>query len=272
MSSFKSYYTTATTLWSINTLYGTTDATFVPMHDTTINNKLGLNPNTLPGSNPKLRYMGIGIGGSYNVDDESGQRPYEPLAKDMDLYKPIPIRLLPIDGDLTESERAKYRMRTIKTIDGVDYIAYWLKVIDYPDNQIHVTQQVGDGITEAYTFDPADLNPIASKVVNSGVVEGTKIRAAVTGEATILGSEILEVINIMFNGDMTKAVISEIGFYSGDDKTVTGEDVNLGTFSYTDAVYVQLAEKTCSIGQPIHTADDVISRRIGFSNGSLYTV
>ena len=71
----------------------------------TLNNHLNIavNANTLNGEVPKLRYFGVGIGGSYNADDSILVSAYNPARTDMNLYRLIPIRCRPVDEDLSDS-------------------------------------------------------------------------------------------------------------------------------------------------------------------------
>ena len=95
----------------------------------TLNNHLNIavNANTLNGEVPKLRYFGVGIGGSYNADDSILVSAYNPARTDMNLYRLIPIRCRPVDEDLSDSERSKYRLRQRKTLaDGNEYFLYYL--------------------------------------------------------------------------------------------------------------------------------------------------
>ena len=102
----------------------------------TLNNHLNIavNANTLNGEVPKLRYFGVGIGGSYNADDSILVSAYNPARTDMNLYRLIPIRCRPVDEDLSDSERSKYRLRQRKTLaDGNEYFLYYLKVLNYDE-------------------------------------------------------------------------------------------------------------------------------------------
>ena len=59
----------------------------------------------------------------------------------------------------------------------------------------------------------------------------------------------MEAVNVIYNGDLEKARISEFGFYTGVEQNVDENEapVEASTGVY-EAVYVQLAKKRCTLG------------------------
>lgn len=212
---------------------------------------------------PMVRYFGIGIRGFYNADDENLGTPFQPEGDELDLYTPIPLRCVPVDQDLSTSERSQYRMRVRKVINGEAYYCYYLKTIRIVDNQVKIerTDPV-TGTTEPYEISSSKLNPVPTIPETSGTQSGVITEVNVTSRIglNILGSEVLEVINAMYDGDLRRARISEFGLYTGEDQNVTGYDANGVEFPYTESIYTQLAYKICNTGYTVTNPSDDINR------------
>lgn len=222
----------------------------------TLNSYLGIatDVNTLDGAIPKIKYFGIGIGGSYNADDTILVSAYNPERTDMNLYRLIPIRCRPVDEDLSESERKKYRLRIKKILnDNKEYYLYYLKVLDFDDEVKFKKINVTTGSEENYNLSREYMDPTPSKPDTSTTVEVENTSIVAYCEATVQvdATEVLEYINVQYEGDTRYARISEIGFFTGVDKIVTGS-VQQGNqavaVQYTEAVYVQLYNHATWLG------------------------
>ena len=245
---------------------------FVKYQNTTLNHKYTVFNEVAPQHLPRIQYFGLGIKGFANADDGILANPYRPSNKDLDLYEPIPIRCVPIDEDLTSAERANYRMRVRKVINGVPYFCYYLKKLMVVDNNVKITQT--NPITqqqEPYTFSPSDLTPIPTDPSTSGEQSGEVFTATVSFRVGLeyYGHEIFEAINAIYGGDMRYAKISEIGLYSGEDQTVTGYDGNNVVMQYTEAIYTQLCYKCTSIGSAVPSAAHRGGRTFLLGDGNL---
>ena len=222
----------------------------------TLNSYLGIatNENTLNGETPKLQYFGIGIGGSYNADDGILVSAYNPSRTDMNLYHMIPIRCRPVDEDLTDAERAKYRLRTKKILnDGNEYYLYYLKVLDF-DAEVKLKKiNMSTGAESNYNLSKEFLDPIPKKPDTSVTIETNDTSIVAYRDATVEVSaeEVLEYINIQYNGDTRYARISEIGFFTGVERNIL-IDVQQGNQlvqkNYKEAVYVQLYNHATWLG------------------------
>lgn len=222
----------------------------------TLNNHLNIavNANTLNGEVPKLRYFGVGIGGSYNADDSILVSAYNPARTDMNLYRLIPIRCRPVDEDLSDSERSKYRLRQRKTLaDGNEYFLYYLKVLNYDEGVKFKSINTSTGAEETYELSREYLEPRPVKPNTNTTIEtsNTSIVAYCEASVDVSADEVLEYINIAYNGDTRYARISEIGFFTGVDREVTGSVVqnnqNVG-INYIEACYVQLYNHATWLG------------------------
>lgn len=206
----------------------------------TLNRLLNVLPDeTGAGADPKIRYFGVGINGCYNVDDTNLQAAYNPARTDMNLYNLIPIRCRPVDEDLSAAERANYRMRVRKTLgDGNEYYLYYLKVINFNDTDISYKRiNPLTGKEEGYELSPDYLNPTPVKPTTDTTIETSSDNVVAYCDVglSVSGSEILEYINVAYEGDTRYARISEIGFFTGIEAEVT----KYGT-TYNESIYTML--------------------------------
>ena len=245
---------TTTIIGQLNQLMAWTPGTAGDLKAYTLNSKYGIIPNEVPSSKTELRYFGIGINGYKNTDDATGSTTYIGDVEDQDLYYPIPIRVVSADEDLSPSERLNLRMR-VPIIDhtGAPKIAYYLKLIEYEAfPSIVVVDE--DGVQIPYQFDPANLSP-TPKDPNAGQSSPTVnklIRVSRTGTLALSGAEVHESIFALFGPDQTKANVSEIAIYSGEDvnSSISGIDDGVSYVTpYTEAAYVHLAMHYTSTGQ-----------------------
>ena len=262
----KTAHTVTTVLGVINQFTTIANVSYDVMLDTTLNKKYGVLDTVKPTVKPTIRYFGIGINGYYNVDTDKLSQAYTPQFSEMDLYNPIPFRVVPVNSDLTASERAKYRMRERRSINGIEYYLYWLKVIDF-GNPSKVSVNVVNpttGEVTPYDFDPeTNLTPTPIKLDTSSVVDSSKSRVVVSlsGTCEVTGAEIAEAIDILYGGDYRLARISEYGYYTGEDVS-TGS----GSSAYTEAAYVQLAQKLCNLGIDLSDPSSVHTERAAFES------
>jgi hypothetical protein len=238
----------------------------------TINSKEGIFADEVPNNDPKIFIFGVGNNGFKNIDDLNASAPYEVENKNADLFNRIPIRLVPVEEDLDDIERSKYRGRVRKTINGEDYFAYYFKLIEFPDPVLIVEVDPTTGEeTIIDTLDPNNLNPIPEATTNIGVIEtGKIINTYITGDIEITGEEIFEVINILYEGDPLKAILSEIGLYSGEDKEVSGLSSGGSTIQYDESIYTQLCYHYTNLGFSFENTSSVMKKRFRISPVNSY--
>ena len=258
------------TRW-INEISSSANSSYEFLLNTTLNSKYNVFQTEEPQSVPKLMYFGLGINGFYNVDDGNLSAPYYPAADELDLYEPIPLRCVPVAEDLSSAERAQYRMRVEKTVNGERYYCYYLKCLSVMDNVVKLTRT--NPISkeeEPFELSASKLTPTPRIPTTSGEVEGTitEVNASLALGINWMGSEVLEAINVLYNGDMRRAKISEIGIYSGEDREVNGYNSNSETLRYTESIYTQLAYKICNIGSVVTSPTYDGSRQLHLTNSS----
>ena len=220
----------------------------------TINNLLNVFPSEEITSFPKLKYFGVGIRGAYNADDGILSSAYNPPKTNMNLYSFVPIRCRPVDEDLTDSERKLYRMRVRKVLnDGNEYFLYYLKTIEFGQEIKFKRINPVTGKEEPYELNPEYLTPTPVKPDTSNTVESSIASIVAYCEATVSidATEILEYIRVQYEGDSRWAKISELGFFTGVDKEVSGMTGQNVPINYTEAIYTQLFNHSTWTGTPL---------------------
>ena len=204
---------------------------------------------------PVIKYLAIGRGGHKNVIGTGNNTLVDILqhgVTDAALFDQIPFLLVPTTADITSTERAKYRLRTMETYVGINYFAYYLKVID--TSTVLPTEQVitlNNGVITndvAYVPSISSLTPtpvdISNTVIN--VVQGMHLVVQAVLPITLSSADIDNIIAACITkfGDIRYAVISELGIVGGFDKTITS---TLGGISATYAE-IQAAQIMVFIG------------------------
>jgi len=219
------------------------------LNNFTLNYKYNILSNDLPSSSPKIKYFGIGINGFKNIDSENGGAPYIPKTSNLDLYEPIPFRIVPLNSDLSPEERAQYRMRVERTINGLQYACYYLKVLNVLNDSVDIITtniNTGEESSGNSQLNSDNLYPEPSDTVLEGTVSDTyETNVSITCEATITGTEVIEAVSILYGNDpntILKARISEIGLYAGEDKVIDTQN------NIKEAIYTFLGYHRTSLG------------------------
>lgn len=273
VSKLATSYTVKTILQKINETQNAVDIDASHYLKHTLNVLYDLWSAEVPNDTSRLRYFGMGINGRYNVDSEGLMGAYDPLTTDLDLYEPVPFRCRPLDEDLTDAERAQYRIRAIREINGQRYICYFLKKLEQVDNEVHVFRiDHENGLTLPYELENRHLNPTPRKPQTNDtqaseepdIVVGVRMNMNVTAE------ELYEYIDIKYKGDRRRAVISEWGVYSGEDRLIreAPNPVGPGVFSYTESIYTYLSYKTCTLGTTMENANHGMTRTLLIGSGT----
>ena len=265
---------TTTIFGILNQFHSFTNLQYVTRFATTLNSKYGVLNQTAyqtPKFVPTLKYFGIGTKGFQNIDMDQGALPNAGDARCMDLYGPLPIRVVKkseLASVMPPAERRKYRMMQTKTYDGEEYALFYLKLIEF-DNNVEIIKKDADGVTSVYEPDPQywlspqppDRNEIGG-AINTNV---NRIIVRAKGKCEIRHDEIMEAVTILHEGNMDFARISEIGYYTGYDVAFNANNVDLSTLPASEvanlsedsktyeAAYVQLAKHHCSRGHELYT-------------------
>jgi len=210
------------------------DRPYTIRSNTTLNEKFSINTDVQAdsGTYPGLKYYTIGVGGvglagGSDVYNFSKHKP-----TDAALFEHIPFVMRDVNNDLVGSERLKYRFRKVLLINGVEYAAYYLKLIDnnYTVNDIY-TVDVTNEISKLSKFDtnnsdllnPTPRNPISSLLGNTSA---KYVTAAAKIKFSLTKTEIEEVNNVikLLYGNVTKA-LTEIGVCSGVEASLNSEPI-----------------------------------------------
>lgn len=144
------------------------------------------------------------------------------------LFNQVPFVLRLPDQDLTPTERLKYRLRTMVSYGGQDYVAYFARVLDLSNTQVALElRTVSNGVTTATPYTPTieDLNPVPDTLTTGQVLTATGDYVASTAKVpfTMSPSEVADFVNAMkiITGEDGYAIISEMGTVAGVDRTIS---------------------------------------------------
>ena len=199
---------------------------------------------------PSMKYMAIGNKGHRSeagIDGISVTKAIPHETTHTGMYNQLPFVLrLPTD-DLTTIARAQYRLRKTVSINGVTYIAYYLRVLDLTDTipklELRVTE---DGVTTAtdFEFTPNSLRPTLPVIGTNQVLvtSGNAIAstARITFKITAEDAEELRSVARILYGDENYAIVSELSPVTGIDRLTSGE-VNGVPIQYHEVVGAQIA-------------------------------
>lgn len=248
--------------------------------NTTLNAKYNIFPNEKPTDNegniivPKLGWFGIGINGHYNVNDLNASQARIASMTNMDLYTPIPFVCVPIEADEL-SYRTKYRMRVIQNIGGIQYVMYYLKPIQMVDSSVRIVRVDPNNQKEyVYELNTSNLHPIPPTPQTTGTIEGTSAEIQVSQKflLPIKGEEVCNPVNVLYDGDLRLARLSEYGLYTGIEKVVTGYDASSSAFNYTEVICAQLSVHTTTIGMDGSNPSNVLDRVVTITGGNVATL
>lgn len=218
----------------------------------TLNTKFGVQASTAlaNGDRPKMKYITIGNGGHSMTVGSNGvsvPKPIQHRSTDAALYSHLPFVVRALNNDLNSTDRQKYGIRTTITVQSVQYIAYYLKKLDYtgvvPSMDL---KQVSGGITTTTPFVPnsGNLNPTPPALDSNGVVITTGDYVAATTKIpfALTADEVAEILNAanIIHGNPAFGIISEIGLVSGVDKTVTVNPSIGSPFNFDEVIAAQI--------------------------------
>lgn len=205
---------------------------YAMLANSTLNEKFDIQSGVAPANNalPRVRYYVIGNGGHRNqvgTDGHPYTSPIKHSASDAALYKHLPFAMRKPSEDFSATERAKYCLRRLETIKGVQYVVYYGRRIDMSNvvPQLMINTKI-DGVVSNQPFIPtgANLNPVAPAIPATGAVstDGTTLSASAVLQLGFTENDVAEftnAVNILFD-NAYYGVISEIGLVAGEDRQV----------------------------------------------------
>lgn len=217
---------------------------------TTLNQKLNIHVDQelATSDNPSVKYVVIGNGGHTFSIGGNGKVKFDKLPhkpQHSALYNQLPFVLRTLDNDLMPSERARYRLRRLETHGGVQYIAYYARVLDLSTTEVaRELRTVVDGVTTSRPYVPSieDLSPVPP-VVADGAVTTTGDYIAVSAKVPFVMSkaEVDEFVSAcrIITGEDGYAVISEMATVSGVDRSVSAV-INGNNQTYLESICSQI--------------------------------
>lgn len=219
---------------------------------TTLNERLGIFADAQVASTdrPTFGYYCIGDKGHYPVPASDGEIIIEPAqhtAADFAPFNMIPFVLRKVSDDLSVAERANYGLRRIESVSGTNYIAYYLKKVDFTGvtPTVRRTRTV-DGVTTTVDYVPnnANLYPTKPTLSSSTAVTTSSDYLTTSMEISIPFDEndVAELNNVasILYGSEKRAVISEIGLVSAIQRTVSTSGTGTDQISMVEAIYAQV--------------------------------
>lgn len=182
-------------------------------------------------------YYGIGINGYFTKNGV--KNPYRPNNQELDLYRPIPFRVVKSISDLTLFERETYRLPQPTIIDGEEYLCFYLKKVKQFRPEVIFYTVNKEGQESSYEITSDELFPTPSTnnyLSNSPGNTSHKGLSIEFNHLTLLTQEYEDIRKYYFDSAETFE-ISELGLYTGYD-----DDPN------NKAYNVQLAYKFCNTG------------------------
>lgn len=219
--------------------------------NSTLNQKLGINADIdlAAGEIPSVKYLAIGNGGHDFIVGANGRPKWDTVLHEprhTALYNQLPFVLRLPANDLPSADRRKYRLRRMETHGGVQYVAYYLRVLDVSQTApILELRHIEDGITTASAYSPTieDLNPVPPVISTGSLVTATADYVASTAKVPFVmtPSEVTEFMDAVriIEGEDGYAIISEVATVSGVDRAVQGTFFGQSV-SYTEAIRAQI--------------------------------
>lgn len=203
--------------------------------NTTLNQRFGILENAVisEGVFPRVGYYCIGNGGHESVTGADGiplAREVPHRATDASLYRPLAFIRRPTDETIPDYVTELYALWRVEEYNGLTYNTAYAKRINLSGVQVELEHRVvdeNDNIESSYTFYPSSENlvPTPPYVRNSGanVLIADYITCSARLSLSLTAQEVLEICNacMIANGDISYAIISEIGICSGVDKAIS---------------------------------------------------
>lgn len=188
------------------------------------------------GQDFELKYFGVGIRGAncigQNALGVSRMKVNQHQPIDMNLFTAIPFICRPIDEDLNNIQRAKYRMRVVMNgYDGNSYVFYFLKLINFDHYNPQVSKITRDengnetpvpyvpSRDDLFNPQPVDFTsegsvPISNTYLNSSAILGCSLDQ---GDL----KELADACRVLYN-DASYAAINETMIAWGIDTITDG--------------------------------------------------
>lgn len=250
---------------------------------TTLNEKFNVLPERSIGNFDSrslyLKYFGVGVRGSHcdGMDDLGVTKlkvnQHQPI--DGSLFTHIPLACRPLEEDFDNTTRAQYRMRVVEEINGVAYVFYYLKLINFENYNPRVLKITRD---EDGNENPVPFIPVKDDLFNPQPVDFTSEGSVPISRTYINGSAILDCsldsndLSELRNaclikfGDESYASINEICICYGMDVNADGKIAEGGVIRYTESIATVVGHFVCERDARSATANRRVN--LAFDHGA----
>lgn len=228
---------------------------YVPQEKSTLNEKFSIATNEGPGPDDYYRtnYIVIGNRGHRSVTGADGI-PYttanQHKATDAACFGHIPFVLREISDDLSPTERERYALRRQEEHNGRQYFAYYAKRLNLSSATVNMQEtSIGDdGTQTTQPFVPTNANlnpvPLSDTEQESNVItaSGNYVSASVPVTINFNAQDATELRNVarIIYGSEDYAIISEMAWVAGVERTVTGPGPGSSNINYRELVGAQV--------------------------------
>ena len=169
------------------------------------------------------------------------------------LFEHIPFIVRPKANDLSDAQRANYRMRSLESYDGKDYWVYRLKCIPASAATIDLKETSivrGTNNTIPFVADANDLAPVApiTRPAPPTPSTGKYLVAEAIIAVELTKSDIIEIREAcrIIYGDVSYAELSEFALITGEDRNITGLGSKTLPVQYVEAIAAQCSSLVTS--------------------------
>ncbi len=201
---------------------------YIPLENTTINEKLGIVVPVDDELLPELGYYMIGL--SYQdllVNDDIELDLVRHSPKDALPFKPVPFICKPLVNDITVNERAGYALRTTFIDSGIEYVAYYAKKLnEKSEAPLFIEGDLeGDNINIGYfTPDGTELNPVPAVGMDINATRLDFVATTLQLKLRLTASDFIliqEGIDILYPTEVDPS-IREVALVTGIPVTISG--------------------------------------------------
>lgn len=202
------------------------------------------------GEYPLFGYYAIGDRGHTSTiigeNDDVAIDLFKHDAADQACWRHVPFVMRPEGSDLSVTEQAQYAGRTYEEWNGTWYWCYYLKRLDLTDliaQILKISVVGGVEVPETYTYDETNLHPKRPSVPPDSAVTASDdyytVSMPFTIEFSALDAQELQAVAAIRYGDTRRAIVSEILFVGGVDRSIETDGDGGKRINFKEAVGTQ---------------------------------
>lgn len=229
---------------------------YVPKANTTLNERLSIQPNVVLGAKeyPTMAYWAIGAGGmelTAGADSRAKITPLDFKPNWSAPFLPRPFVLRRQDNDLTAERRVNYGLRRAEEHNGILYFAYYLKRIDQTTTSANMLRTIiSNGVKTVVPHVPTneDMNPTPTYINPAEAIptlaDGDELSVSSVTEIPFTEWDVTEFVNAVkiIDNDEEQAVISEVCLVAAVDRSVSAQGAGGVTFTFKEACVATMVQ------------------------------